>query len=363
MTTVREEFDSRLDLFQSLYNFHPHDEIVRSLSWAGEIVARVCDDTAAAETMTAIRATLEARCAPFEEDNSEPLAADSWREEWGDLEGWDTAGLSRYLDQFHDLTAFAEYGILSIWNYASRPDELARPEGANMREWLDISSKDVPAWIAGLCDRVDELEKLEYFDGEGASVFAETKQTRDAARARLKYDEGKPLTVQELALLSGVTVKRLQNAIYAKAEDAPIADRKGMIKPDHCRAWLAARDYLPTLTPFLTFPLSSDWGTDTEYARPDRSSRVDDFIFVPVATDGTVFLPDECLQPRENNPGYQIGAKGEERIIANYDDALAELQKLDPPRWRRKSEGSGKWSIVSGQSWKRVRRSELGSVS
>ena len=48
--------------------------------------------------------------------------------------------------------------------------------------------------------------------------------------------------------------------------------------------------------------------------------------------------------------------------MRRIDEALSELQKMDPPRWRRrvqKNTGPEQWNIVIGQTWKRVRRSDL----
>ncbi len=84
-----------------------------------------------------------------------------------------------------------------------------------------------------------------------------------------------------------------------------------------------------------------------EVPSPDFS---DDIVFVPVAEDGI------CFHPRLVRVGkFMVGAKGEEVQHSSFDDALAALQKMATPRWRRPNE-AGNWGIVSGRDWKRIER-------
>lgn len=66
---------------------------------------------------------------------------------------------------------------------------------------------------------------------------------------------------------------------------------------------------------------------------------------VPVAKDGSAFLPG-----LRRTSGYTIGAKGEERVVREYPQALEELTRMETPRWRRPN-SAGNWGIVSGVSW------------
>lgn len=66
---------------------------------------------------------------------------------------------------------------------------------------------------------------------------------------------------------------------------------------------------------------------------------------VPVAKDGSAFLPG-----LRRASGYTIGAKGEERVVRQYEQALEELTRMETPRWRRPN-SAGNWGIVSGVSW------------
>jgi hypothetical protein len=76
-------------------------------------------------------------------------------------------------------------------------------------------------------------------------------------------------------------------------------------------------------------------------------------VFLPVARDGSTFHPG--LHRRS---GFTIGVKGEELQIADFHEALAELQRMPLPYWRRPNE-SGKWGIVTGVRWERLDASDL----
>jgi hypothetical protein len=58
-----------------------------------------------------------------------------------------------------------------------------------------------------------------------------------------------------------------------------------------------------------------------------------------------MFLP--ALRRRE---GYQIGPKGAEQIIENFEDALVLPTQIDRPHWRRPN-AKGNWGVVSGVGW------------
>lgn len=92
-----------------------------------------------------------------------------------------------------------------------------------------------------------------------------------------------------------------------------------------------------TPTPIRTLPT-----VDTHAAKG--------MIRVPVAADGTTF--DPCLA---RNGYYTVGAKGAEEKHASFDAALDALTRMDKPRWRRPN-AAGNWGIVSGCSWRDIRK-------
>lgn len=63
-----------------------------------------------------------------------------------------------------------------------------------------------------------------------------------------------------------------------------------------------------------------------------------------------MFTPDLL-----RNGAYRIGAKGGEKDIPSYAEALTRLNAMSVPRWRRPNE-KGLWGIVSGVSWQRIEK-------
>ncbi|HCX69130.1 MAG: hypothetical protein CMI61_16175 [Parvibaculum sp.] len=68
-------------------------------------------------------------------------------------------------------------------------------------------------------------------------------------------------------------------------------------------------------------------------------------MLVPVAKDGSKFTPH-----LKRSNGFTIGAKGEERNAESFEVALAELERMEVPKWRRPN-SAGNWGIVSGRDW------------
>jgi hypothetical protein len=357
--TLRDEFEERLQTFQDGYSWHEQDEALRALAVTGELLELMFGPIEGALAMTALRAIVNrplARKWRWSELDLAPLDR-QWRETWSQLDGWEDASQPRFFDELHDLSAFARFGILPVWNFIGR-EGLNDPQGDMLRERLE-ASQDVPAWVESVCAQIDNLEQLT--PRCGASVLNELLQARTVARARIKYDSGGALTVQELAALSGTSLKRLQNAIYAKADEAPVVDRQGLISPDSARLWLEARDHVPSIWKQVVapWPLGEAWGRDVSYQAAEPIELVEDYVFVPVARDGTLFRPGLRRPARDSDDGgYTIGPKGSEQVVPSFDEALETLRSMVSPRWRRPNENNH-WGIVVGQSWVRVRKSEL----
>lgn len=169
-----------------------------------------------------------------------------------------------------------------------------------------------------------------------------------AARGRLAVDGNQPMTVHELAALSGVAPKRVQNAIYAKSDQAPVVDEDGLITPASARQWLDAKGFLPSLW--------QDW-SGNEYlddaAQVETQVEKDDFVFVPEASDGSLFSPNGCARGSGDDRYYTIGEKGTERTVVTYEEALEELTRMVTPSWRRPN-SSGNWGVVRAERWRRA---------
>lgn len=356
MITLRMEFEERLAQFQEGYDWEETDEAIRTLTLTGELLELMFPGDEAALGMLAlehiIRKGIGRDWKWSSLDNHTP--DQSWRETWSEIDGWNASSTPPFLDELHDLNAFANYGILPIWSFAGN-EELLTPAGADMAKRLEHAS-DVPAYIYSICSKIDRLERLL----PSSDAITAILRTRDHARARLALDDGQAITLHQLALLSGVTTKRLQNAVYAKTDEAPVVGRTGLITPEACEAWLQARDYQRSIWKDVQaqHPLDETWGKDVELMETEANEQ-ENFVFIPVANDGSQFVPSLHRDGKDHPGGYTIGAKGNEVVIANFDDALSQLQSMQTPRWRRPNAESGNWGIVSGQSWLRIKRTEL----
>ena len=68
---------------------------------------------------------------------------------------------------------------------------------------------------------------------------------------------------------------------------------------------------------------------------------------MPLAKDGTGFLPDSCKSKRGT---YTVGEKGEEVRFENFEEALTYLSRMKVAKWRRPN-SQGNWGIVSAVEW------------
>jgi hypothetical protein len=153
------------------------------------------------------------------------------------------------------------------------------------------------------------------------------------------FSEDKDLTFTEIAALANMSEKSVRNAFIALKE-RDIVYKKGntqYIKVAFVSKWLTHRkDYKPIKN------LSGMSGFSDEY------------INVPVASDGTYFSY-ACEYKRG---GYQIGPKGSELKVETFAEALTQLVQMPLAKWRRPNQ-SGNFGLVSAVEWKRVKKSEL----
>ena len=73
--------------------------------------------------------------------------------------------------------------------------------------------------------------------------------------------------------------------------------------------------------------------------------------------DGSVFHPG-----LKRSGGYTIGEKGDESQAEHFDKALAVLQRMPTPYWRRPN-AVGNWGIVAGVRWVRLDASDLDLIA
>lgn len=155
------------------------------------------------------------------------------------------------------------------------------------------------------------------------------------ARARWNLDHGSGIEAEGLALLGGVKLTRIRNMMSGSAPELP-KDVAGLLSNEAAKAWLEKRDcFLPTIES------ESQRGEDA----PQEAIIP---VFIPVARDGSMFLPD-----LNRNGIYRVGEKGSEESFDDYQEALAKLQSMPIAKWRRPND-QGNWGIVSAIDWRRM---------
>lgn len=217
---------------------------------------------------------------------------------------------------FHDLDAYANYGIFlrSVPDPAERERVLGEMVEAG-KTFIEV----IPLKAWGIANE--------------HAVWIVRK-----ASIRFKLDSGEPINAEELALISGLELQSIRNKLAGKTKE--IQGNQAKILAADALNWLRYRkDFLPSL-----------W---REQDDSDYVAAFDDALtgclFVPVAKDGTVFSPSVS-----QDGAFIIGPEGHERRMVDYSEALAALQAMQIPIWRRPTEG-GTWTRVRGVSWTRMK--------
>ena len=289
------------------------DDVLAVLKETGRFLALVAGTDAANGAMSAV---LDANSL-----TKNPLDPDaSWEERLDEVDALDA--LEWPLGQlFFKLNAYAHGGFLS----EELPTEQER-EAALERMLAEASAflERVPVnWRLGLNN---------------------LRATLAAAQARWALDHNEPLHPDGLAHLGQLAPRTLRNMMSA-GQFSPVA---GRIVPEEARAWLTTRDdFQPSI-----WREQGRLGWNVEETRtPD----LEEIFFVPVARDGSIFHPG-----LERNGVFTIGDP-EERI-AGFRAALAKLQHMRTPRWRRPNT-KGNWGLVVGVNWERRSADELNALS
>jgi hypothetical protein len=220
----------------------------------------------------------------------------------------------------HDLTAYADYGLVLS-------------PCRTLEERKQILGEQVQDGLLLLDLVVSQLE-----DKAGSPVWRIVKKSL----ARWKLDTGKALDKAELSLLSGLADQSIRNRLSGKSREI-----NGTIER------VEAAEALKWLTLQRKF-VSSLWRyqDDTEAVR-STDKAVAEPLFLPVAQDNSLFHPG-----LQKDDVYTVGGVGHEQTFKRFDDALAALQEMTVPTWRRPSE-DGRWMQVKGMNWRRVDRAEL----
>ena len=216
----------------------------------------------------------------------------------------------------HDLAAYAEYGI--VLHESEDPEELS-------------------AHMLSLLEHAEDLEARTPIQKWTLDPKNALTRLVEVARNRWALDNDQPIEPVALAFFGGVTEGRIRNMM--SGSNRVFASESGRIPAKEARKWLAGRpEFWNSVWREQSLPQY-----DTAPGAP-----VEMAIFVPVARDGSTFHPG-----LRRGSSYTIGKKGEEEQIAKFGDALACLQKMPVPYWRRPN-AAGNWGIVAGVSWERA---------
>lgn len=246
--------------------------------------------------------------------------AETWRDVMDDVLAFaDVLPISR---RFSDALLYGLYGVT--------PEEIPLKDRA---DWL----ADLVSEISDFAARSD-VQKL----GDGDNALLRIAALA-AARHAIDMGQGE-VDVQSMAVLGGITEGRVRN-LLAGSNSALERGPNGGIVAMSAASWLhKKKGFLASVWQDAEMPESQADAQDRPVIPVDR------IIFVPVARDGSMFTPDLL-----RNGAYRIGAKGEEEDIAEFGEALARLNAMPVPRWRRPNE-KGLWGIVSGVAWQRIEK-------
>lgn len=252
-----------------------------------------------------------------------PASDRDWRAEWAD-DIQNSAHNMRRGQDMTELMAFSGFGV--------RPDVCGR--SADVREAIE-------EMVAAFRTFVDSIP----------SGWGEIKGVRKvalASEARILIDTGQSVSPEQLASLSGLSFRSLQN-LLAKKGGSLRANTDGRVAADAALEWLLARpDFKDSVW------MDSDREVDDPEDDVHEGDALGEFLFVPIAADGTAFVPEY-----HRGGGYTVGLKGEEQRFDNYREALDYVASMTRPAWRRPND-KGNWGIVRADRWERRSAVSLG---
>jgi hypothetical protein len=251
-------------------------------------------------------------------DESKEAPWRSWWEPYA-IGEWSTVHGAAELE---DLNAFAFYGL---------------PFASGADKGIDVYEQRVLKWqhIVNLRMRTVDCPHLE--------------STLCAAEGRLCLDRGEDIDPEALALLAGLNLKSVRNAMSPRM--GRLSARAGLIENRSAWEWLKDKPGFRT----------SIWQGGFDMAEllnhPSTESEVtlEDMVFVPSDGDGTAFDPVRSRMPE----GFVLGAAGRERVVTDFQSALEALNRMRTPCWRE-SLSNGRWILVTADRW--VRKS-MDSIS
>jgi len=197
--------------------------------------------------------------------------------------------------------------------------------------------------------RIQEaIEEVDAFDAALPRVAWGIEATGIAyiarqARGRWALDHGELVEAAALAAFGGVTERRIRNMMSKR--EAGLAVEEGRVTAASALAWLKDREsFRPSV-----------WRDDARFEALPRAEPLDpaELRFVPVTDRGEIFHPG-----LSRDGAYEIVDGDSDVRVEGYEEALARLQTLQPPSWRRPGPG-GRWTRVRGVKWERMTIGEL----
>jgi hypothetical protein len=218
-------------------------------------------------------------------------------------------------EPLHNLAAYARYGI--ILHDSEDAEELSKH-------------------LMGLLKEAEDLEFKTPFSQWGLNPINSITYIIKIARNRWALDNKLPVEPVALAFFGGVSEGRIRNMM--SGADSKFEPENGRIPAQQALKWLADRpEFWNSIWREQSLPLYET----------GKGDHVEKAIFIPVSRDGSTFHPD-----LRRGQSYTLGKKGEEIQVADFDEALAHLQRMPVPYWRRPN-AAGNWGSVSGVRWER----------
>lgn len=242
-----------------------------------------------------------------------------WREHLGECFGliFSDTQLGQVL---HDLTAYCDFGVV----LTPASDEEKR--------------RLVLAGQIRVVNQLREFLPVETWQLDGERLL----HVINKSLARWKLDNGEPLSAEELAVLSGRALQTIKNKLAGPHRE--LTGSQMRIEADVSMDWLSRlKDYHPSIW-------KEQQGTP---AFVETDSGLGEVALVPVAKDGSIFHAG-----LRRDGKYLVDSDGTEREIESFDEALAALQRMHFPEWRRPTP-EGRWTRVRCVDWRRVPLDEL----
>lgn len=218
--------------------------------------------------------------------------------------------------RLHDLAAYAEYGI--VLHDSEDAEALAQHVQSLLAQAQNLLAKTpIAQW--------------------GLSSNNPLVQLVSIASNRWALDNNEAVEPAALAYFGKLSEGRVRNLM--SGENRIFSSKDGKIPAQEALKWLAGRPEF----------WNSIWREQSLPEYPHEPSvPLEQAAFVPVARDGSMFHPG-----LKRGSSYTIGKKGSEEQVADFHDALGQLQRMPVAYWRRPN-ASGNWGSVAGVRWERV---------